>query len=478
VHGTLLAFNGVVAPGPIFVPNDCDTQVASTGRNLLGVPEGCGGFTGPGDLVDVDPVVGALGDHGGPTETIPLLAGSPAIDAGGSSGPETDQRGSSAHRVRATTSGRSSSSREAGYGLPIAADPLSGLEADLEDQRRFVSERVPVYARLLELLAAALADESLRDRLRDAWFGRSFGGFYERPLLILASLRDDALAAGTGHPLWEAIGADRPRPAGLSPATLAHALERDGVWESLRARHVQTNETSRAVAWLWPAALLASAAPGRALDLFDIGASAGLNLVADLLEPIWERDDGATLDVAPLPEINSRTGFDLRPLNVLDPVDERWLRACVWPGETERLAQLDAAIRAFRGLAAAGAAPRLEVSAAGDLPRALSGNRRSAAIAFQTLVRDFLTEEERAAYEAGMLDWLSSSPRGLAIWVQLELEANAETEFPFGLTARVAAGDGPTEPIPLARSGPHPRRLRVDERAVASFREATSQSAS
>jgi hypothetical protein len=331
---------------------------------------------------------------------------------------------------------------------------------------------VPAYARLLELLADALAEGDSRARLADAWSGRSFGGFYERPLLLLAALRDDALAEGTSHPLWEAIGAERPRPEGLTPATLSEALESERLWESLRARHVQTNETSRAVAWLWPAALLASAAPGRALDLLDIGASAGLNLVADLLDPIWEREGGAALAVAPLPAIGSRTGFDLRPLNVLDPADERWLRACVWPGESERLAQLGAAIAAFRRLAAAGAAPRLERSAARDIPPAMPTAVESVAIAFQTLVRDYLAEEERVAYEAGMLEWLSASPPGMAIWVQLELEASAETELPFGLTARVASADGATEPIPLARCGPHPRRLRVDEEAVASFRAA------
>jgi hypothetical protein len=327
---------------------------------------------------------------------------------------------------------------------------------------------VPVYARLLELLADALAEEGLRDRLGDAWSGRSFGGFYERPLLLLAALRDDALAEGERHPLWEAIGADRPRPEALAPATLAEALERDRLWESLRIRHVQTNETSRAVAWLWPAALLASEAPGRALDLFDIGASAGLNLVADLLDPIWAREGGGALAVAPLPEIGSRTGFDLRPLNVLDPADERWLRACVWPGEPERGAQLEAAIAAFRRLAAAEAAPRLERSAARDIPRALAAAEGRLAIAFQTVVRDFLADDERVAYETGMLEWLSASPPGMASWVQLELEAT-ETELPFALTARLATGDGATEPIPLARCGPHPRRLRVDDRAVASF---------
>ena len=47
----------------------------------------------PGTITD-DPQLGTLGDNGGPTMTIPLMAGSPAIDAGGIGGPiTTDQRG-------------------------------------------------------------------------------------------------------------------------------------------------------------------------------------------------------------------------------------------------------------------------------------------------------------------------------------------------------------------------------------------------
>ena len=58
-------------------------------------------FSGPGDMNNTDPMLGALGNNGGPTQTIPLLAGSPAIDAGNPSGCidsnghllTTDQRG-------------------------------------------------------------------------------------------------------------------------------------------------------------------------------------------------------------------------------------------------------------------------------------------------------------------------------------------------------------------------------------------------
>src|SRR5438445_1427507 len=53
------------------------------------------GFAGPGDLVNMDPLLGPLQDNGGPTPTHALLPGSPAIDAGGSDcpPPATDQRG-------------------------------------------------------------------------------------------------------------------------------------------------------------------------------------------------------------------------------------------------------------------------------------------------------------------------------------------------------------------------------------------------
>ena len=58
-------------------------------------------FNGPGDLNNTDPRLGSLGYYGGSTPTIPLLSGSPAIDAGNPSGCtdgqgnplKTDQRG-------------------------------------------------------------------------------------------------------------------------------------------------------------------------------------------------------------------------------------------------------------------------------------------------------------------------------------------------------------------------------------------------
>lgn len=52
------------------------------------------GFSLPGDFPNTDPLLGLLQDNGGSTYTQALLGGSPAIDAGSSTGcPATDQRG-------------------------------------------------------------------------------------------------------------------------------------------------------------------------------------------------------------------------------------------------------------------------------------------------------------------------------------------------------------------------------------------------
>jgi hypothetical protein len=71
----------------------------SLGHNLIGTTNDSSGFTAPGDLAGskaspIDPKLGPLADNGGPTLTMALLPGSPAIDAGNTSlAPATDQRG-------------------------------------------------------------------------------------------------------------------------------------------------------------------------------------------------------------------------------------------------------------------------------------------------------------------------------------------------------------------------------------------------
>ena len=74
-------------------------NLGSQGHNLIRNGLGGTGYD-PTDLLNVDPLLGPLQDNGGPTRTMALLPGSPAIDAGDpTDAPIWDQRGPGYPRV-------------------------------------------------------------------------------------------------------------------------------------------------------------------------------------------------------------------------------------------------------------------------------------------------------------------------------------------------------------------------------------------
>ena len=79
---------GAPTPGP-----NVDGAVISNGHNLLGIATEATGFTGTGDQTGANPMLAPLADNGGPTQTMALTPGSPAIDAGVAAGASFDQRG-------------------------------------------------------------------------------------------------------------------------------------------------------------------------------------------------------------------------------------------------------------------------------------------------------------------------------------------------------------------------------------------------
>lgn len=128
---------------------------------------------------------------------------------------------------------------------------------------------------------------------------------------------------------------------------LEHAEE---ICEIISSRRVQTNEVRRC-ALLLPAFGLAAERSGKPLTLVEVGASAGLNLLFDRYSYDYGEsrcfgDAGSPVQIscevrgepyppipARMPEISSRTGIDLNPLDVRDPESALWLRALIWPEE-------------------------------------------------------------------------------------------------------------------------------------------------
>ena len=119
----------------------------------------------------------------------------------------------------------------------------------------------------------------------------------------------------------------------------------------------QTNEVGRSGA-LYPGLVTIARETGLPLALHELGASAGLNLMADrfayvlggvgrgqahspvVIRPGWE---GAPPD-GPEPVIIGRRGCDLAPVDIRQDANRLRLRSYVWADQPERLARLDAAI--------------------------------------------------------------------------------------------------------------------------------------
>jgi len=107
-------------------------------------------------------------------------------------------------------------------------------------------------------------------------------------------------------------------------------------------------------------AVAGACALAQPLALIEVGASAGLCLLPDLYgydygrqliharnasSPVFSCSaHKATPLPTALPQIVWRAGLDLNPLDATDPSHAAWLKTLVWPEQTQRLANLQAAL--------------------------------------------------------------------------------------------------------------------------------------
>src|SRR6266581_3378859 len=152
---------------------------------------------------------------------------------------------------------------------------------------------------LYERVAVALSESGEALRAIEAAPARK-----RHPAVILAALHDLALAGRAPALAAAYAAADGDAAAGAAIDTLLRMT--DSVVAIAVRRQTRTNETDRC-AVLYPA----------------------------------------------IAEVVARVGVDLDPIDVTDADDARWLRACLWPDQPERVARLEAE------MALAAAAPPL-----------------------------------------------------------------------------------------------------------------------
>ena len=210
----------------------------------------------------------------------------------------------------------------------------------------------PFMARLCAILPDLLEDTELEARLSN-WPGDPGPSGHSLPLRLAGALH--ALQLGGDAGLGAIYPPSAPDDAAFS-AGIAQALETHATAiNEFIDRPPQTNEVRRA-AFIIAAASVVADRFGLPLRLFELGASAGLNLNFDrfaLSTNHWTRgagDPDLTLTPdwtgVPLPDVPftvaERRGVDLTPL---DPVtDRRRLLAYLWPDQPERMTLTRAAL--------------------------------------------------------------------------------------------------------------------------------------
>jgi len=316
---------------------------------------------------------------------------------------------------------------------------VSARDALKTRYRRFAEREAAGNSPLYERLASGIADS-------DAALGFLLRLPSERrqPNLFLAALRV------TG-PMPASVGALEARLAADGAAVSAVML----------SRTTQTNEPNRCAVLLPLLARLP-----QPVALIEVGASAGLCLIPDRYG--YTYDGGPSLappsPAAPRlvcditgtgptpsqPKIAWARGLDLNPLDVNDPAAMDWLRALVWPEQTDRLDRLNRAIDVART-----DPPRVD---RGDLMCDLEAivaevPDDATPVVFHTAVLAYLSTDARDEFQGKMSDvdahWISVEAPGVFPDIAARLPEPADgSRF-------VVAENG----RPVALAGPHGQSL-------------------
>lgn len=312
---------------------------------------------------------------------------------------------------------------------------LEDFSSALEWQARHAEENgAPATARVIRALAGVRASDTATGKRIANW-----------PGLTLKDAMPLRLAGGFHHLLLS--GADA-RLARVYTGAITDQAEIDALvldlTQQFDARLLpwldgppQTNEAGRSASIMAGLLWLAQRISSPRFDLFELGASAGVNTMIDRyffrlgdtevgpsgspmrIIPEWR---GASPPAPPAGfAITAVKGCDIAPINLADPDAALRLKAYVWPDASARMARIDAAI------ALAGAQPPDLIAAdAWDFAAAMLARPQqpgTARVMFHSIMWQYMPAATQAgitaAFEAAGADATPENPLG---WIALETD--------------------------------------------------------
>lgn len=243
------------------------------------------------------------------------------------------------------------------------------------------------------------------------------------------------LLDGADHPLREYYPSLAPKSTG-SPAEAGPIFvdfcktHREPLEQLIRTRLVQSNVIRRSVGLRYALWAIGQRNPGP-IHLVEVGTSAGLLMNVDRyryligdrrfgppdaqveLDSVWRGTDPVP-DLDAVPQIASKTGVDLHPIDLTDSRERRWLRALVWPEQRAAAALLEAAIDQARTeplTVVAGDAIDVLPALGKDLPPS------ETRVVFHAATRMHVPAERREAFDDA-IDSLAASGPLFHVWIE------------------------------------------------------------
>ena len=315
----------------------------------------------------------------------------------------------------------------------------------------------PFTAALCERFPDALDRRTATGQKVLGWKGDPTPSADSVPLRICGALHALVLTGGDLRLAARYPPADNPTVAELAEAIARNDEFIAGFIDS----PPQTNETARAGA-IWAGLRTIAAETGLTIALFEVGASAGLNLRLDRFEygkcaeegvrisPEWSGSEPPDI----IPRIVSRSGCDIAPLDPTNERDALRLRAYVWADQTVRRKRLDAALEIARDIPAV-----VERRDAVEwIERRVRDPRRGVVrVLFSTIAWQYLPEADRARGERS-IETIGASASADAPFAWLRMEADGESEG-AGIRLRLFDGGNALERL-LGRADFHGRWVR------------------
>ena len=345
----------------------------------------------------------------------------------------------------------------------------AGIRAAFAQQAVFCrTSGSPLTALVCDAAMLAIDDTSATGRAIIAWPGAPFAD----AVMMRFTGGANALVRAGAAPALAALYPPAALPDVAAMAAALRALladpELDAQLCGWLAGPPQTNEVARSGV-LMPGLMTISAATRLPLRLFELGASAGLNLNLDRfgyrLGGVATGDAASPVQLGPewtgppppaaAVTIATRRGVDINPLDIGDAATRERLMAYVWPDQRDRVARATAAM-----VVAQAFPPAVDHGdAAGWLEGRVAPVPGSVAVVYHSIAFQYfppVTKARIAAHMAGI--GAAAGANAPVAWLRYEMDDATQAELPT-LRLTLWRGGPPAESL-LARVHPHGARVR------------------